>query len=98
MGASYRAEVLKLVKRPAMWILTGVFLVLTQVFGYVFPYVACRGGGGGGFADGETKAQLLADVLPARLVPNTLRGLPMFAGALALIIGGLVAGSEYGWS
>jgi ABC-2 type transport system permease protein len=97
MGGSYRAELLKLVKRPAMWILGAVFLVLAQVFGYLIPYVAYRSGGGGGFAGGETAARLLADVLPGRLVPNTLGGFPMFAGAVALIIGGLVAGSEYGW-
>jgi ABC-2 type transport system permease protein len=97
MRGSYRAEMLKLVKRPAMWILGAVFLVLAQVFGYLIPYVAYRSGGGGGFAAGETPAQLLADLLPGRLVPNTLGGFPMFAGAIALIIGGLVAGSEYGW-
>jgi ABC-2 type transport system permease protein len=97
MGGSYRAEMLKMVKRPAIWILGAVFLVLAQVFGYVFPYVAYRSGNGTGFAAGETPAQLLADVLPDKLVPNTLGGFPMFAGAIALIIGGVVAGAEYGW-
>src|SRR4051794_12387745 len=96
MSGSYRAEMLKLVKWPAMWVLGVVFLVLAQVFGYLIPYVAYRGGGGSGFAAGETPAQLLADLLPGRLVPNTLGGFPMFAGAIALIIGALVAGSEYG--
>jgi ABC-2 type transport system permease protein len=88
---------LKLVKWPAMWVLAAVFLVLAQVFGYLIPYVGYRSGGGTGFAAGETPAQLLADVLPGRLVPNTLGGFPMFAGAIALIIGALVAASEYGW-
>jgi ABC-2 type transport system permease protein len=97
MGGSYRAEMLKLVKWPAMWVLAAVFLVLAQVFGYLIPYVGYRSGGGTGFAAGETTAQLLADVLPGRLVPNTLGGFPMFAGAIALIIGALVAASEYGW-
>lgn len=97
MHGSYRAEMLKLVKWPAMWVLATVFLVLSQLFGYLIPYVGYRGGGGSGFAAGETRAQLLADVLPARLVPNTLGGFPMFAGALALIIGSLVVASEYGW-
>jgi ABC-2 type transport system permease protein len=97
MGGSYRAEMLKLVKRPAMWVLAAVLLLLSQVFGYLIPYVAYRSGGGSGFAAGETSAQLLADILPARLVPNTLGGFPMFAGAIALIIGGLVTASEYGW-
>ncbi len=97
MSGSYRAEMLKLVKWPAMWVLAAVFLVLSQVFGYLIPYVGYRSGGGSGFAAGETPAQLLADVLPGRLVPNTLGGFPMFAGAIALIIGALVAASEYGW-
>jgi ABC-2 type transport system permease protein len=97
MGGSYRAEMLKLVKWPAIWVLAAVFLVLAQVFGYLIPYVGYRSGGGTGFAAGETPAQLLADVLPGRLVPNTLGGFPMFAGAIALIIGALVAASEYGW-
>jgi ABC-2 type transport system permease protein len=97
MKGSYRAELLKLLKWPAMWVLAAVLLVLSQVFGYVIPYVAYRSGGGSGFAAGETPAQLLADILPGRLVPNTLGGFPMFAGAIALIIGALVAASEYGW-
>lgn len=97
MRGSYSAEMLKLVKRPAMWILAAVFLVLGQVFGYLIPYLAYRTGGGGGFGGGQAPAQILADLLPARLVPNILGGFPMFSGAIALIIGGLVAGSEYGW-
>jgi ABC-2 type transport system permease protein len=97
MRGSYRAELLKLRKWPAMWILAAVLLVLSQVFGYLIPYVAYRSGGGSGFAAGETPAQLLADILPGRLVPNTLGGFPIFAGAIALIIGALVAASEYGW-
>lgn len=97
MGGSYRAEMLKLARWPAMWILGAVLLVLAQVFGYLIPYVGYRSGGGSGFAAGQTAAQLLADVLPGRLVPNTLGGFPVFAGAIALTIGALVAGSEYGW-
>jgi ABC-2 type transport system permease protein len=97
MRGSYRAEMLKLVKRPAMSLRGAVVRVLSQVYASLHPDGAYRSGGGGGFAAGETPAQLLADLLPGRLVPNTLGGFPMFAGAIALIIGGLVAGSEYGW-
>jgi ABC-2 type transport system permease protein len=80
-----------------MWILAALLLVLSQVFGYLIPYVGYRSGGGSGFAAGQTPTQLLADLLPGRLVPNTLGGFPLFAGAIALIIGALVAASEYGW-
>jgi ABC-2 type transport system permease protein len=94
--ASLRAELLKLRKRPAMWILGGVLLLLAQVFGYLLPYVAYRTGASG-FAAGEPASRLIADVLPHSLVPNTLGGFPMFAGAIAIVIGAIAAGSEYGW-
>lgn len=97
MLASYRSVLVRLMRWPAMWILAAVLLVLSQVFGYLIPYVAYRSGGAGGFAAGESPAQLLADVLPDRLVANTLGGFPVFAGAIALIIGGLVVAGEYGW-
>ena len=97
MRPSFRAEILKLAKWPAMWVLAAVLLVLAQVFGYLIPYVGYRSGGGSGFAAGLTEAQLLADILPANLVGNTLSGFPLFAGALALTIGALATGSEYGW-
>lgn len=97
MAGSYRAEMLKLVRWPAMWILGAILLVLSQVFGYLIPYVGYRSGGGSGFAAGQTAGQLLADVLPDRLIPTTLSGFPMFAGAIALTMGALLAGSEYGW-
>ena len=74
MLQSFRAEMVKLVRRPAIWILAAVFLVLAQVFGYLFPYVAYRAGGGTGFGAGQTAAQLLADILPARLISNTVSG------------------------
>ena len=45
-----------------------------------------------------TEAQaVLAGVLPGELVPTSLGGFPVFAGALALILGALATGSEYGW-
>jgi ABC-2 type transport system permease protein len=97
MLPSYRAEMLKLVKWPAMWVLAAVLIVLAQVFGYLIPYVGYRSGGGNGFAAGQTQAQLLADILPANLIPNTLSGFPLFAGAIAVIIGALATGSEYSW-
>jgi ABC-2 type transport system permease protein len=97
MNGSYRAEMWKLVRWPAVWVLGAALLVLSQVFGYLIPYAAYRSGGGSGFAAGQSTAQLLTDVLPASLVPNTLGGFPMFAGALALILGGIATGSEFGW-
>ena len=38
MIGSFSAEILKLRKRPATWVLLGVALALTQLFGYLLPY------------------------------------------------------------
>lgn len=108
MAASFSAEMIKLVKRPAMWLLVVVWLTLSQVFSYLVPYVSYAGGGTGDSGDGAGEGggpgvgggspqQILADALPANLVPNSTAGLPVFAGAIAIILGALVVGSEYGW-
>jgi ABC-2 type transport system permease protein len=94
---SFSAEILKLRKRPAVWILVGVVLLLTQVFGYILPYSSYATGGQNNQTEGIDPQQVLAGVLPGELVPTSLGGFPVFVGALALILGAVVAGSEYGW-
>ena len=99
MRASFAAELLKVGRRPAMWLVAVVWLVLGLVFGYLFPYLSYRGAptgpaAGAGAASAE---QVLAEALPANLVPTAIQGFPVFAGALALLLGVLSAGSEYGW-
>jgi ABC-type transport system involved in multi-copper enzyme maturation permease subunit len=40
---------------------------------------------------------VLSEALPAALVPAAIQGFPLFAGALALLLGVLATGGEYGW-
>lgn len=90
--ASASAELLKLRKRPAIWVLAGVWLALLAFFGYLLPYL--------GYLTGDSSAPrsgALADTLPANLVGNAVAGYALFGGAIVMILGALVAGSEYGW-
>lgn len=90
--ASASAELLKLRKRPAIWVLAGVWLALLTFFGYLLPYL--------GSVTGDSSAPrsaALADTLPANLVGNAVAGYALFGGAIVMILGALVAGSEYGW-
>ena len=87
-----RAEGRKLVRRPAIWTLLGVALALSLIFTYVVPYAGYAGGTGGPTAD-----RGLATMLPDRLVGNSIGGLPVFLGALMVILGVLAVGSEYAW-
>lgn len=91
-----RAELFKLVHRPAAWTLLAAAVVLSQVFGYLVPYLSYASGDSGPM-DGVPTEAILASTLPDQVVANALGGFPVFAGALALVLGALVLGSEYGW-
>jgi len=96
LGSVTRAELAKLARRPAAWVLLATGVALNQVFGYVIPYLAYRGDASGDFAgEGATKAQLLAGMMPDQLVANTVGAFAVFVGALALVLGALVTGSEH---
>ena len=96
-----RAELLRMRKWPALWITIAAELALNVLFLFVFNYVAYRsddtGGGQGGITGGVPKDSLLADMLPEAIPRVAIQGMPMFAGALMLIVGALAAGSGYGW-
>jgi ABC-2 type transport system permease protein len=92
MLGDIRAEGRKLVRRPAIWTLLAVELLLGLSFTYLIPYAGYAGGTGGPTAD-----RGLAAMLPDRLVGNSIGGLPVFLGALMLILGVLTVGSEYAW-
>jgi ABC-type transport system involved in multi-copper enzyme maturation permease subunit len=92
MVGSFRAEMLKLTKRPALWLLLGIALALGLLFAYVFPYLGATTDSTAPNAD-----RGLASILPAGLVGNTLGGYPVFLGALLVVLGVLFVGGEYGW-
>lgn len=92
MSGSFSAEMIKLVRRPATWLLLALALVLALLFTYVFPYASYAGG-----TEGPNTERTLPMLLPDRLVGNSLGGLPVFLGAILLILGVLVVGGEYGW-
>lgn len=90
------AELLKLRKRPAMWVLVGIYFVMGLFFGYVVPYLIYKTGGSPEL-EGVPLEQILNEILPSALVSSVVGGFPLFGGAITLIIGALVASSEYGW-
>jgi ABC-2 type transport system permease protein len=88
---SLAAELLVLRKRTSTWVLMGVWLLLALLFAYVLPYITLSGGGSGAF---QTSLDAL---LPDSLAENLLAGFPFFGGVLALMLGVLAVGSDYGW-
>src|SRR3712207_1626508 len=92
MLASLSAEMLKLYKRPTTWVLLLVALALSQVFNYLVPYAGYLSAENEGAAE-----QILASTMPQSLISNSIGGFPLFAGAIALTLGAISVGSEYGW-
>jgi ABC-type transport system involved in multi-copper enzyme maturation permease subunit len=97
MLASYRAELLKLRKRSAVWVLFAAGLVLSLIFGYLLPYLGYVTGDDNQQTSGIPRAEVLRGVLPERVLDNAIGGFPVFAGALALVLGVIVVGGEYSW-
>ncbi|HZY28806.1 MAG: ABC transporter permease [Jiangellaceae bacterium] len=95
--ASTRAELLRLRKWPAMWVTVGVWLVLNLTFGYLFTYITYTTGDATAGGESVPPEQLLADMMPAAVPESLIAGMPMFGGAIMLILGGLAVGSGYGW-
>lgn len=91
------AELLKLARRPAAWALLAAAAVLNTTFTYVVPYVSYVSGNGSGPSAGATPEELLASVMPERMVFNSIGAFAAPIGALALVLGALMFGGEYGW-
>ncbi|HEU4426860.1 MAG TPA: ABC transporter permease [Pilimelia sp.] len=100
MTASVRAELMRLGRWPTTWVLCGTWLVLNLTFGYLFNYLSYRSEDGGGFANQVSEgsaAALLGQMMPESVPVTMVQGLPMFGGALMLILGAVAVGSGYGW-
>ena len=91
---STRAELRRILRWPATWVLVGVWLFLNALFGYVFDWISYRTGETTGPADVGVQ---LSSLLPAAIPDRFADGMPMFGGAVVMILGALAVGSGYGW-
>jgi ABC-2 type transport system permease protein len=83
-----RAELTLVGRRSSTWILLVIWTALALAFAYVVPYATYLN---------DPAREPLTDLLPQRLVANLMVGFPFFGGVLALMLGVLAFGSEYGW-
>jgi ABC-type transport system involved in multi-copper enzyme maturation permease subunit len=95
--AGARAELLRLRRWPAVWVLIGVWFALDLAFVYVFNYIAYRTGNGSAVADAVPRTQLLANLMPGAVPVAAVQGTPLFGGAILMILGALTVGSGFGW-
>lgn len=94
---STRAELLRLVRWPAVWVTIVAWLLLNAVFGYVFNYVTYASGENNFSNLGESRESLLASLLPTAVPDVIPQGMPMFGGALMMVLGAVIAGNGFVW-
>lgn len=99
MLGSYSAQMLKTRKRPATWVLFTIFLFLIVLLGYVLLYFilsqAAKLAQPGAPDAGATG--LLNLFYPPAFVGQVLSLLSTAASPIGVVLGALLAGSEYSW-
>jgi ABC-2 type transport system permease protein len=112
MLASLGAELLKIRKRPSTWVLALIWLAIIVLLNYTLTYALLSSAPPPSFPEGTPKKQQeqlqqqqeqfqeqqLRFLYPENLVPNLIPGYPNVGAPIALILGALAVGSEYGWS
>ena len=100
MLAAFRGELFKVIRRPGIWVLVGVLLVLAILIGYAITwliYTFPPPGSSQGLPPGTTLADFKVTLYPQNFVKQTLSQWGVLGGVFALIVGVLMQGSEYGW-
>jgi len=95
MLSSFLAEMDKLMRRPATWILGMVWVILSALLGYGFSYLMYKNPPPN--TPSDVTDGMLGLVLPENVVGNVISGLPQLGGAIALIFGAIIIGSEFKW-
>ena len=100
MAASFSFELLKLRKRVAVWALGVILVFMVAFFDYFQFYssiVSLQEGDTGPTGQITNVQQFEEYLLPGNITVNVAGLLSFFGGPIALILGALSAGSEYGW-
>jgi hypothetical protein len=92
-----RAELFRLRRWPALWVTVAAWLLLNALFNYVFNFVTYTSGDNSFSNKGESRADVLASIVPAGIADQLPQGAPLFGGAIMMVLGAIVAGNGYGW-
>ena len=89
-----RAELRRILRWPVTWVLVGLWSALNLIFTYVFDWISYRTGRAAGPAEAGVRVDGL---LPAAVPDVLVQGMPIFGGAIVLMLGALAVGSGYAW-
>ena len=95
--AAVRAELFKVVRRPATWVTVGLMLAVAVGLEYVLVYLVASHPPPGAQRAGVTLAQARMGLYPDVVIRKSLANVAGLDGIFALILGVLVQGSEFAW-
>lgn len=97
MIAVLRAELFATRRRPGIWILGAIWLVLAVSFGMLIPVIVYHAIAGSPDYTAAERAELIDSVVPAHFVTAGVGLYPLFGSALMLLVGVVAMGGEYRW-
>ncbi len=97
MIASFRSEWLRLTRRPAFWVLAAVLLGILLTLSYALVWIIFTFPPRGIVTPGTTPQELKKVLYPADWLHTVLGDTSGLGASVALILGVLMAGSEYTW-
>lgn len=97
MIPAFRGEWLKLIKRPAVWILAGVLCGVLVLFVYAPGWWFFAHGPHDMLPANADVKQLAAGYYPRELIPHFLSNVPALLDAACFALGALSLGGEYAW-
>lgn len=92
-----RAELFKLSRRPATFVLAGIYAATVMLFNYFIFYLLIRSGQLEEAGPGINPEEILSGLLPSQFTAGLVSTAASFGASVALILGALAVGSEYGW-
>ena len=95
--AAVRAELFKVVRRPAMWVTIGLMFAIAVGLEYVLVYVVASHPPPAAQRVGATLVAARAGLYPDVVIRKSLANVAGLDGIFALILGVLVQGSEFAW-
>ncbi len=97
MIASLNADVLKIYKRNANWILFGILLAFVVLILYVAEYLIYKNPPANFRTGTVPTSVLVGETFTTNLVPHVLSAIGTIGAAIVLCLGALSTASEYGW-
>lgn len=93
MIAALNSELLLLRRRGAPYVVGAAWVAMVVCFAFLIPYIVYAN-----LDAGDEREQILRVLLPESVGSTAVSSYPLFGGAVMLILGVLLTGSEYRWN